>query len=406
MNRSIQFQVDRLLLDQGEYQPLEYLLQEGRLSYTDYEAWRSGQLEHLDEALFGDPEQIRQQLAEAEDYLQRCGWQVEPGHYKAWYGARSQSRSQVLRFSADPMLNDCFHRHYRKPQNQPQLDLFTDSPATSLANGIAGALADRNPTEARRLLARLCDVAPDHARLGEFERLTEAAERLDAPVGDISTEFQYLQGTVTPLADSLLGPASRNLLIPLWQRLSLVLQDRPYRADESELHLSYTATEAQDWIEARLAAEREPDWQSNPVLLLRHARACERTHEYVAALSSWFILCWRFPQHAEAVESSINHELCHQWETFQDLDPVLPICSFPAWLLLSRPGLVPILPEPTGECESAQAVYPQSYLTLYRLRRNHARPANGSGEHNMALRARLKEQDPLLFQHFLNALAT
>ena len=336
MNRSIQ-------LDQGEYQPLEYLLQEGRLSYTDYEAWRSGQLEYLDEALFGDPEHIGQQLAEAEDYLQRRGWEVEPGRYKAWHGARSPSRSQVLRFSADRMLNDCFHRHYRKPQDQPQLDLFTDSPATSLANGIAGALADRNPKEARRLLARLCDVAPDHVRLGEFERLTEAAERLDAPVDDISTEFQYLQATLTPLADSLLGQASRNLLIPLWQRLSVVLQDRPYRADESELHLSYTAAEAQDWIDARRAVEREPDWQSDPVLLLRHARACERTHDDAAALPSWFTLCWSYPQHAEAVESTINHELRHQWETFQDLDPVLPIRSFPAWLLLSRPGLIPIL---------------------------------------------------------------
>ena len=405
MNRSIQSQVDRLLLDQGEYQPLEYLLQEGRLSYTDYEAWRSGQLEYLDEALFGDPEHIRQQLAEAEDYLQRRGWEVEPGRYKAWHGARSPSRSQVLRFSADRMLNDCFHRHYRKPQDQPQLDLFTDSPATSMANGIAGALADRNPKEARRLLARLCDVAPDHVRLGEFERLTEAAERLDAPVDDISTEFQYLQATLIPLADSLLGQASRNLLIPLWQRLSVVLQDRPYRADESELHLSYTAAEAQDWIDARRAVEREPDWQSDPVLLLRHARACERTHDNAAALPSWFTLCWSYPQHAEAVASTINHELRHQWETFQDLDPVLPIRSFPAWLLLSRPGLIPILPEPTGEPESARAVCPQSYLTLYRLRHNHARPATGSGD-GMALRARLKEQDPLLFQHFLSALAT
>ena len=405
MNRSIQSQVDRLLLDQGEYQPLEYLLQEGRLSYTDYEAWRRGQLEYLDEALFDDPEHIRQQLAEAEDYLQRRGWEVEPGRYKAWHGARSPSRSQVLRFSADRMLNDCFHRHYRKPQDQPQLDLFTDSPATSLANGIAGALADRNPKEARRLLARLCDVAPDHVRLGEFERLTEAAERLDAPVDDISTEFQYLQATLIPLADSLLGQASRNLLIPLWQRLSVVLQDRPYRADESELHLSYTAAEAQDWIDARRAVEREPDWQSDPVLLLRHARACERTHDNAAALPSWFTLCWSYPQHAEAVASTINHELRHQWEKFQDLDPVLPIRSFPAWLLLNRPGLIPILPEPTGEPESARAVCPQSYLTLYRLRHNHARPATGSGD-GMALRARLKEQDPLLFQHFLSALAT
>jgi hypothetical protein len=370
MNRSIQSEVDRLLLDQGEYQPLEYLLQEGRLSYTDYEAWRSGQLEYLDEALFGDPEHISQQLAEAEDYLQRRGWEVEPGRYKAWHGARSPSRSQVLRFSADRMLNDCFHRHYRKPQDQPQLDLFTDSPATSLANGIAGALADRNPKEARRLLARLCDVAPDHVRLGEFERLTEAAERLDAPVDDISTEFQYLQATLTPLADSLLGQASRNLLIPLWQRLSVVLQDRPYRADESELHLSYTAAEAQDWIDARRAVEREPDWQSDPVLLLRHARACERTHDNAAALPSWLTLCWSFPQHAEAVESTINHELRHQWETFADPDPArthrrIRICTG---------GLSAKLPDPVPTA-------PQSCAARDRLgvRYGPARPAQGAG---------------------------
>ena len=94
------------------------------------------------------------------------------------------------------------------------------------------------------------------------------------------------------------------------------------------------------------------------------------------------------------------------WESFQDLDPILPVDSFPAWLLLSRPGLIPVLPEPAGKAESERAVYPQSYLTLYRLRRNHARPATGAGDDGMALRARLKEQDPLLFQHFLDALAT
>ncbi|VAW72967.1 hypothetical protein MNBD_GAMMA13-30, partial [hydrothermal vent metagenome] len=33
---TIHHQVDQLLLEQGEYLPLEFLLQEGRLIYADY----------------------------------------------------------------------------------------------------------------------------------------------------------------------------------------------------------------------------------------------------------------------------------------------------------------------------------------------------------------------------------
>ena len=55
MSAEVHNAVDRLLLEQGEYSPLEYLLSEGRLLYSDYERWRGGELGYLDEALFGDP---------------------------------------------------------------------------------------------------------------------------------------------------------------------------------------------------------------------------------------------------------------------------------------------------------------------------------------------------------------
>ncbi len=61
-NRRIEQQIDRLLLEQGEYHPLEFLLQEGRLSYADYESWRNGEIRDLSEMLFGDPEQITKTL--------------------------------------------------------------------------------------------------------------------------------------------------------------------------------------------------------------------------------------------------------------------------------------------------------------------------------------------------------
>jgi hypothetical protein len=253
----------------------------------------------------------------------------------------------------------------------------------------------------RRLLERLHELAPDHVRLGELERLTEAAEDLDAPVADVDAELDRLQETLVPLADSLLGPTARHLLIPLWRRLSQALQDEPYRAAAPEHHLSHAAAQALDWAGVRQAVEREPQWQSEPVLLLRHARACDQQREFTAALPSWFALCWRFPEQAEVLAGSANHELCERWEAFQDLEPALPVASFPAWLLLSRPGLCRVLRDPNA----GPVPCPDSYLTLYRLRCEQVPADAASGSEALTLRARLKQQDPVLFEHFLRALA-
>jgi len=394
--------VDQLLLEQGEYLPLELLLREGRLQYADYEAWRLGEQALLADALFGDLEHIRQLLFDAEGYLQRRGWQAEAIEYTAWRAMRPDSRAPALRFSAEQTLNECFHRRYRKPQEQPQFDLFTDSPATSLAGGIVQALIDCNPTEARRLVERLADLAPDDSRLGELERLTEASEVLSSPVADIRAELSRLQDTLTPLAGNALGPASRQLLIPLWRRLSQALEGRDFDIDEPELHLSFSAAQAQDWSAAREAVEREVDWRSQPVLLLRHAHACDRQHDYVAAWHSWVTLCWQWPGQAGALDTSSNSELRQLWRAFQDLDTELSATTFPAWVLLARPGLFGILPAPAiGDNNSC----PESYRTLCALQQDRSEPAAVSNTDGMALRARLKEQDPELFEHFLAAIA-
>ncbi|MDA1073519.1 MAG: hypothetical protein O3A63_01990 [Proteobacteria bacterium] len=388
------------MLEQGEYLPLDLLLQEGRLSYADYEAWRNGEQRLLDEVLFGDPELIGQLLAEAERYLKQRGWQADTLRYEPWRSTPQNGRSQALQFSANRALNDCFHRRYRKPQDQPQLDLFTDSPVTSLVNGITLALIDRHPAEARRLLERLTDIAPDHARLGALEYLTEAAEAQNAPVDDIRAELHRLQQTLTPLADSVLGTASRHLLIPLWRRLSQALQDRPFDADEPELHLSYSAAQALDWPAVRQAVEHETHWQRDADLLLRHADACDRQHDFASALPSWFMLCWQFPQRAAALDACGNPDLRQQWSAFQDLDPDLAVQAFPAWLLLKRPGLTNTLPAPVIGDDGC----PASYGTLYALQRHRVETEGASTADEMALRAQLKEHDPALFQHFFETI--
>ncbi len=383
----IQYPVEQLLLEQGEYLPLEFLLQEGRLTYADYEAWRNGELDTLDEALFGDRQHIKQQLMQAADYLQQRGWQAETITYHAW----RNDLSHTLRFSLNDALNDCFHRRYRKPQDQPQLDMFTDAPATNRVNGITRALANRDAGEARRQLEGLYDTAPDHIRLGELERLVEAAESLDAAVTDATADLRILQETLTPLAQSLLGKESRNLLIPLWRRLSAALHDQPYHATQPEQHTSYTASQAMDWDSARQAVEQVPHWQNDPVLLQRHARACEPLHRRCDALLSWFSLCWRFAAHSDVIKSTTDTELRQQWEAFQELEPELPAHTFPAWLLLDKPGLSNVLAGPRHDAANC----PASYRTLHQLQ------SNPSAQTNIALRAQLKQQDPVLFQHYL-----
>lgn len=389
LTQHTQHQVDQLLLEQGEYLPLEFLLQEGRLSYADYEAWRNGEFDSLDDALFGDHQHIQQQLTQAADYLQRLGWHAQTVTYQAWRNDTSQS----LRFSQNSALDRSFHQRYHKPQDQPQLDMFTDAPATNWLNGITQALANRDATQARRQLDGLYDTAPDHVRLGELERLVEAAENLTMAVDDAAADMQILQETLTPLAQSLLGKESRNLLIPQWRRLSSALQDQPYQPAQPEMHISYTASQAMDWDISRQAVEQLTNWQTDPVLLKRHARACDQLHLRGDALISWFNLCWQFPHQSDAIECSTDTELRQQWISFLELEPELSVQTFPAWLLLSKPGLIRIVVAPHND----ETICPSSYLTMRQLQHNIQQTDN-----NIALRAQLKQQDPALFLHYLN----
>jgi hypothetical protein len=397
MNQTTQSQVDQLLLEQGEYLPLEFLIQEGRLSYADYEAWRNGEMICLEEALFGDPAQVLRQLQEAAHYLQKLGWQSEILCYRQW---RSETQQQSLRFSHDSRLNQLFHQHYRKPQDQPQLDMFTDTSDAYLVSGITKALIDGNAEEARHWLERLYESSPDHIHLGDLERLVEALEELQNPVTDIDGERLKLQTILTPLAESLLKKESPNLLLPLWTRLSSSVEDHPYQPSQPERHLSYTASQALNWETVRQAVERESGWQSEPILLLRHARACDHLHLQAAALQSWCQLCWQFPQQVSALEYSTDRELRQLWQAFQELEPELPPITFPAWLLMRSPGMARFAPAP-----ESNDLYPASYQTLYRIKQANSSVSPGLlDQQTLALRAQLKNQDPLLFQHFLGQI--
>jgi hypothetical protein len=396
INDETQHSVDRLLLEQGEYLPLEFLLREGRLIFEDYESWRNGETTYLEDALFGDSEQIRQTLHEAEVYLQHLGWRSEPLVYREWRG----ETPKPLRFSVDKTFDHCFHRRYKKPEDQPQLDLFSDTPSTYLLNLAVQSLIEGNVKESRRAVHQLYDTAPDQPHLGELEQLLEVVEQLDAPVADLEAEFLVLRDRLTPLADSLLGRESPALLIPLWQRIAAGLREVSFQQERAEFHLSYAAGRAMDWASVVHSVEGEENWQSKPVLLIRHAQACTHLHQQEAALESWFRLLWQYPEQGDALASSSDRELKHLWRDFNELSPELEYTDFPAWLILINPGFRHSAPH-----DEKALPCPDSYRTLYRLKATAAQGAMlDLDEESIALRAQLQRENATLFFHFMAAL--
>jgi hypothetical protein len=354
--------------------------------------------------LFGDPEQILIQLREAADYLRQLGWVEETLEYSHW----GRPGSPALRFSDQAPLNQLFHQSYRKPADRTQLDLFFDAAETALVNDTIRNLLGCNAANARASLEQLTDRAPDHMHLGELERLVEALESLARPVTDPEAELQSLQHPLTALAEALLGREHQNLLIPLWKRLSQALSDQPFLAGHAELHQSHAAIQAKDWTLARQAVERETGWQGQLRLLARHALACEHLRQPATALHSWFILCWHFPDQADAIQSSSDGELRTQWRNFLELEPELPAADFPAWLLIASPRMRRLAPDPDldpGPDPGEEPAYPPSYTTLYHLRGIATGPHGGVDKTSLGLRADLQRQAPLLLHHLLDAVS-
>lgn len=334
IEKNIRYSVDRILLEQGVYTPLELLLAEGRLLYADYEAWRMGEGDCLDQYLFGDPGQSRLILERAAVYATDLELEAEYLDYSKW----GDSEGSNLCFSRDSVFDRLFHTRYRKPVDTPQLDLFMDATGVILVNGVIGALKERHSAEARRLLERLFDTDPGNSQIGDLELLVSATEGLFLPVEDVSAELGDLEQTLAPLAGDRLGSDRRDFLAPFWQRLLKALQDEPFDPDHPKLHASYPAIQLEAWNLVQRSIESGAEWSGEPLLVRRYARACGRLQQGELAARYWFRLCWHFPDHADAIGREAEPVWRSRWQRFTGLEPELDSKDFPAWSLLEQPG--------------------------------------------------------------------
>jgi len=382
--------VDRLLLEQREYSPVELLLAEGRLSYSDYEAWRCGQIATLEEVLAGNPLRISNLLEQAGKYALLLGLQAERREFIGW-GA---SAGRVLRFSGE--LEELCSVHYRRAGTEVQLDLFMDNSGNVLADGIVAALTSRRAEDAFMLLDKLLETDAGHPRLGVLEALCNATQRLAAPVGDCLAECEFMENYLAPLAARELGAAARDFLVLFWRRLALALRGQPFVADTPFLHASYALGCARDWAGVKVSILEDWSWQDYPLLRTRMAEAEYHQGERQQALAIWCRMCWDYPVEAEQAFAP-DRELQSAWERYRELDvePELDIRYFPAWLLLER-----------KDTQHAVEYVAQDHGPIRAYCALHELLASGSAlsERTMELRLKLKQAHPGLFAIYLRSI--
>ena len=351
----VQAAVQQLVMEHGEYAPLELLLATNRLGYDDYRAWREGRLETLDAVLADGKREICAWLDGAQSWACALGLAPEPAVHHGW----EENAGTVLVASADPRLNALLSTRLRHTREHYQLDLFIDSAQTAAVNTLVDALTARNASEARGALERLVRINRDHGQRFHAARLISALEA-PAPEGPEQgvERLERMEREWVPAGSALLGARRRDFLAPLWRDIGRALNSAPFDPGNPERHASRAYREGLDWERMRRSVLAVPGYKNDPVLLARLAEVHWRLRDRAKAIESWFALCRLAP---EAFEKSIeasdfpDWSLQNAWRVAQELafeDEMTP-AWFPAWMLLEEPGLAGVLaPRHTDDAPS------------------------------------------------------
>ncbi len=356
-DKRIQAAVDRLILDQGAYSPVELLMALGRLPYEQYEAWRSGELEYLEDALSGNLDRIVEQLGTAAAWATRLGLRASAEPYHGW----STHAGQRLRLARSATAVELLRTHYRRARaSAPQMDLFLDGGAEAIVKDLGGALAARNRVLAEQHLQALLSRQPEHRLRPAAEQLCDALGHLEAPgPQDPAAELAFLDSHLAPLARKLLGHRARDYLAPFWRRLGQALEGHPFDPTQDHLHPSWAYAQCLDWQAVHDSVLSTAKALEHPALLGRLAEATRRLDRRLEAIGLWCDLCRRFPDNAATLLGDPDLPdtgVRAAWESYHNQEQVEPDPAwFPAWLLLTEPGLARALPQEEAGPASAAA---------------------------------------------------
>lgn len=336
--------IDHHLSRHSHFCLIDWLLARDVLLYPDYEAWRHGQREYLDDALQIDRVGLQALLEGAETHCRALGLCGEDQDFHLWGG----DHLQLLHTSRDRQIHRQLARQWLLPQDRPQLDLFTGSAAVVAENHLCDALAGRQFERAGEQLQLLAGHNAEHPRLGHYQDLVNYGRhmlgnaRIDP--AQLAAELAGLQQEVSPLAREVLGSAARDYLAYAWRRLANNFAGIPFDPATPRLHTSFALTQIPDWPAVRDCLADEPGLPQHPHLLERLALAYSALQQTEKSLLLWCALFERHPDHAEAAMAAQPPVVAGLWQNFweleDELNEELECAWFSAFILARQPGLV------------------------------------------------------------------
>lgn len=323
---------DRLLLERGEFDAIEFLLQRGWLDRADQLAWRRGDLTSLQAALGAPLAEVIATLEAAIRYAKSQGLRRV-----ARPAPRALNTDTMLVYGGDPHFALLCAGLLQPPADRGQGDLFQDSADVFELEALRVALAEHRLDAAAEALQRLRRHNQRDAEA--YARLIAAVDcTLPAPAC-----IDRIERELAPTARRLLKARARDYLSPLWATVAGQLAGHAFDPTRPELHASHAWMQAAHWRQAAASIVDEvPDWAEQPQLLVRLASIQARQHRLAESRGWRMQLCWHFPEPARVMLDGLGADdpdraLGRYWREFGDAECELPVPLFPAWLLLADP---------------------------------------------------------------------
>lgn len=381
-NPLIQNQLDFFIFEEGSFAPLNWLLREGHLDYSDYLDWKKGTSKFLEDHFKTPIANIITNLEEAKDYARL----LKLESFRQTY---SSINNQSLHFCRLATHECIFTTIYEPAHDRVQADLFFDSADTCAVANLISAIVDERSADIQGLMAKLAPLNPD--KYQQFKQLLAFEKKIYLSKLSSEQKIALLLQKITSLAFEILGQFTHDFLTPLWNKLSVEVASQSFDAENPNNHLSFTAFKEFQWLQVLASIEREKGWSQQALLIFRYAESCFKLNREREAMASWCRLFMLFPDDAERlIKDSCYQLLFADWQSFSELDPELDPTLFPAWRVMLKPAL--------AQKDTYDMTGNDPMSLIAKLVCNTDAVIN---ETAIQLRSRLQQESPSLFIHYM-----
>ncbi len=384
ITRIIHNQVDSILFEEGSFSPLNWMLKEGHLDYADYQNWKKGQAEFLEDHFKTALKEIISALDAVRDYVSLHKLES----FRQKYISATGETLHICRSSKNELIFTCI---YEPAHDRMQMDLFFDSAEACVISDLITAITHKNNEDISNLMTRLDSSNPQkyqqYTQLLALENLLAHSETSD------NKKIKVLLQQLSPLAFELLGRAAHDFLTSLWRELSAEIEKRHFDFENPKCHLSFTAFKGLQWQRVLTSVESETNWVKYPVLIFRNAEACFKLNKELEGIINWFKLFNLYPEIAEGmIEETASRVMLFKWQGFSVLEPELESSLFPAWVVMNSPAL------------AENSTFSDNENEALKLMKSLVCETDGEiSEAVVNLRSQLQSHYPALFIHYMKS---